>query len=196
MQFLTDFGDQAVTLPLAACAGLALALCGWRRGALAWAVAAGLCWAAMLALKLGFEACGPAPAPGVLANPSGHTASATFVYAGLAALVAGRRSGLAAAAATAVVIGASRVVLGVHSLPDVVTGGIVGMASVWALDALAGPRPTRVSIGWPAAALVAAPLLLHGTHLSAEERLHRLAFGRDVWPLSLCVQAGPLAARP
>jgi hypothetical protein len=37
MKFVTDFADQAVVLPLALTICLALAVAGWRRGALAWA---------------------------------------------------------------------------------------------------------------------------------------------------------------
>lgn len=34
-QFVTDFGDQAVLLPLAAGVALVFALAGWRRGTMA-----------------------------------------------------------------------------------------------------------------------------------------------------------------
>jgi hypothetical protein len=34
LNFITDFRDQAVLLPLAFCVGLGFALMGWRRGAL------------------------------------------------------------------------------------------------------------------------------------------------------------------
>ena len=55
---VTDFGDQAVLLPLAAGIALLLALSGWRRGALAWTAAIGGTLALILLLKLRFFACG------------------------------------------------------------------------------------------------------------------------------------------
>lgn len=192
MQFLTDFADQAVTIPLAVCAGLALALVGWQRGAAAWAACAGLCWGTMLALKLVFAVCGPGPGLDALADPSGHTASGTFVYAGLAALLLGRAAALPAAVLAALVIGASRVSLGVHSLPDVVVGGAVGVSCVQALAALAGPRPP-LSLSPATTILVIAPLMLHGAHLEAEESIRRSASAYAIWPLTLCLARAPVA---
>jgi len=41
VQFVTDFADQAVVLPLALAIGVTLAVFGWSRAALAWVVAVG-----------------------------------------------------------------------------------------------------------------------------------------------------------
>ena len=58
LRFLTDFGDQAVILPLAATVALIFLISGWRRGALAWTVAVSATLGVVLLLKLAFLACG------------------------------------------------------------------------------------------------------------------------------------------
>ena len=70
---ISDFADQAVTLPLAVGTGLLLAASGWRRGAIAWMVAIGATLGLIVLLKLRFFACEGG-------NPSGHTAAAAAVY--------------------------------------------------------------------------------------------------------------------
>ena len=116
MTFITDFADQAVILPLVLAIGIALLAQGWRRGAAAWAVVVVATFAAMLALKLVFLACSASFGTGDIRTPSGHVAAATVVAGGLAALLLRRRAAvLALAALAAVVIGISRLALGLHS---------------------------------------------------------------------------------
>ncbi len=203
MHTLTDFADQAVILPLAAGVLATLLLLGWRRAALAWCVVIGGMLLTMLGLKLVFAACvagiGPDGREHGLANPSGHTAAAAAVYGGAVGLLArgtllrrlpgGRMSGLWEAGLAAVLlaglIGTSRVWLGMHTVPDVMAGGLIGIASAVLLARLAGPPPLpparrRLLL----APLVAVPLLLHGLHLNAEPRIHAAA---RFWPLTLCL---------
>ena len=78
-QFVTDFGDQAVLLPLAAGVTLVFALAGWRRGAVAWAAAVVGTLALMVVLKLVFLACGHLLPGSQLHSPSGHTAAAAAI---------------------------------------------------------------------------------------------------------------------
>jgi membrane-associated phospholipid phosphatase len=70
-----------------------------------------------------------------LSFPSGHAANAVVTYVGIVLLTAGdgrsRRIGLSAAAALSLVIGLSRVVLGVHWPSDVVAGWSFGL--LWVL---------------------------------------------------------------
>ena len=191
MSFITDFADQAVLLPLMLAVGIGLAVGGWRRGALAWAGAVGVLLLVMLALKLGFHACGLVALRGaVLRDPSGHTAAGSFAYGGVTGLLrarAGRRmrAMLAWVALAALVIGASRVALGFHTVADVVAGAAVGLACAALLVRLAGPRPAGFS---PRAALfgvVTAAIVLHGAHLPAEAAIGRVA-ALPMWPFSLC----------
>jgi membrane-associated phospholipid phosphatase len=170
MQFVTDFADQAVSLPLALCAGAWLALSGWRRGAALWGAALIATLASVLLLKLAVMGCVHGAS---LTSPSGHTASAVFVYGGIAGMLARLRPAptIAVGALLAIVFGATRVMLHVHSLADVIVGGAVGLAALgvfaWlALPLPAGPRPLRLLL-----ACLPILLVLHGVHLNVEPRL-------------------------
>src|SRR6267142_1179921 len=83
---VTDFGDQAVVLPLAVGIALIFALSGWRRGALAWTAAIGSTLGLILFLKLRFFACDHLLTEARPGNPSGHTAAATALYGGVLAI--------------------------------------------------------------------------------------------------------------
>ncbi len=158
-------------LPLVFAIGCTLAALGWGRGALAWSVAVGATLALMLLLKLVAFACGPP----LLRSPSGHTAAAAVVLGGLAVVLGRgrrRRVVLLAAAFAGVLIGVSRLVLRVHTAPEVALGGLVGVAGALALSHLAGPPPRGLRIGWLAAVTVVVVVLFHGWHLDAEPRIH------------------------
>jgi membrane-associated phospholipid phosphatase len=150
----------------------------------------------VLVLKLAGWACGPP----LLRTPSGHAAAAVVICGGLALIVVRRdrpHHALLIAAFAAALVGASRLLLGVHSLPEVLLGGAVGIAGVLLLTRLAGPPPQGLRARWVAAAVVAVLVLFHGTRLPAESRIGGLAFrlaerfqvcrgapGRDqaIWP--------------
>lgn len=179
MQFVADFADGAVLLPVAAVVALLMAVAGWWRGLLAWAVAFAGTSATVLLLKAGALALGePVFVPGAAArafSPSGHVAGASVVYGGLAVLLLrGRVPNWVVAlppVAVAAVMAACRLGLGVHDGVEVVIGATVGLAGVATLAALAGQRP-RVMAG-PAMALTAcAAFAFHGLHLHSEEALH------------------------
>jgi len=176
VRFLTDFADQAVILPLVVAIALALAAQGWRRGALVWLAAVAGTFAAMLALKLTFLACTPLFSPMEIRSPSGHVAAATVVAGGLAALLTGRRrSILPVALLAAVVIGMSRLVLGAHSLPEVILGAVVGLAGAAALLRFAGPPPP-LRLAPIVAVVVVVAALFHGMHLQAEAAIRQTAY--------------------
>jgi membrane-associated phospholipid phosphatase len=188
MEFLTDFADEAVILPLTLAVGLTLAVAGWRRGAAAWLVGIAVTLAVVLLAKLVAHACAPLPLVS-LQSPSGHTAAAAVVYGGLLALSAPRgwRTPLLAAAAAlaiAVLIGGSRIALGVHSRSDVLVGALLGVAGAVLLARLAGPRPPGLHRVLPLAAALAIVIIFHGAHLHAEDGIVR--FSHTFWPLTLC----------
>jgi membrane-associated phospholipid phosphatase len=187
MQFLTDFADLAVAAPLAICVAAWLALFGWTRGTLLWLAAFAALMLTMLALKLAVLGCAPADSP--LASPSGHTASATFVYGGIAVLAL--RPRLPATAliglALATLFGASRVALHVHTLADVVVGGAAAIAALLAF-AHAAPPPPRLKPRRMLALCLAAAVLLHGLRLDMEPRLRGAAHFLT-W--SVCPKARP-----
>ncbi len=187
LHLITDLGDQAVILPLLLAAGLVLLMAGWWRGALAWFTAVPATLGIVLLAKLSTMACQGLLPPVGLLSPSGHTASAGVVYGGLLALVVGGpRAALLCAAAVAAAVGYTRVALGVHTVADVVAGGLIGTAGAMALAALAGPRPP-LRRGWigVAAACVAVLVLFHGRHVYAEMHIRQMS--QQIWPLSLCV---------
>jgi membrane-associated phospholipid phosphatase len=184
MRILTDFADLAVLLPLTVCVAVGLAVLGWRRGALAWCAAIAAVMGTMVLLKLAFLGCGPVGA----VSPSGHTAAGTVAYGGLAALWLRRRLGapyaaVLASGAVAIVIGATRMALGLHTGFEVFLGGAVGVAGVAALLRMAGPAPARLY--GRRLALVALPLILvlHGFRLPVEPRLRQAA---NWLPEALC----------
>ncbi|HWB49554.1 MAG TPA: phosphatase PAP2 family protein [Stellaceae bacterium] len=179
--FVTDFGDSAVTVPLALLTFGFLLTAAARRIAFAWAMAVGGCAAAIGGLKVVFATCGPL-VPHVL-SPSGHTAMSTIVYGALAVLVGERlpprrRPLLAAAAGLAVVgIGLSRWMLRDHSLAEIIAGFGVGMIALLFFRARLGgdePPPLPLKGLLLSAALLVA--VMHGTRWMVEPAVHRLAW--------------------
>lgn len=187
MHFITDFGDEAVVLPLALAVAAALALAGWRRGAASWLLCIAATLFAVMLGKLAAHACGPVPLVS-LRSPSGHTAAAAVVAGGLLALVAPPhwRVRLAAGAAllVAIVVGFSRVALGAHSRSEVVVGAMIGVAGAVVLAYLAGKRPAGLRWSVPIAAAIGVAVLMHGEHLRAEDSIVRMS--HIIWPFSLC----------
>lgn len=172
---LTDFGDAAVLMPLAA-AMLVWLLFGASRVAVWWVVSVGFCVGLTAILKILFFGCPPASD---LHSPSGHTAFSVLVYGALALVTAmqgGRLRRLLAvgiAAGLILTIAVSRLLLDVHSLPEVGLGAVIGTLSL-ILFGWKFPRHPQAKV-W--ALLVAAGVLLtilHGQELHAEEYLHRI----------------------
>ena len=193
LRFITDFGDQAVILPLAATVALIFLISGWRRGALAWTVAVGATLGLVLLLKLAFLACGHLITDMQLQSPSGHTAAAAVVYGGLAGIalrtVTSNKYWLlgctfAIAILCAAIFGATRLRLGAHSMPEVLAGGMVGVGGAISSTALAGVPSPAIRLSYVLAAGLGILLLLHGLHLPAESVIKSIAI--NIWPLSAC----------
>lgn len=176
MRYLTDFADQAVILPLVLAVAIALAAQGWRRGALTWLIVVGATFFATLMFKLMFLSCSPLFGPMDVHSPSGHVAAATVVSGGLAAMFTRRRTSiLPAAFLAAVVIGVSRIVLGMHSLSEVIVGALLGLAGAAALMRFAGQPPVLKPAPLVAVVVIVAALF-HGLHLPAEAAIRHTAF--------------------
>ena len=191
--FITDFGDQAVILPLAAAIALIFLVSGWRRGAAAWTVAIGATLGLMLLLKLAFLACGHLiPGTGIV-SPSGHTAAAAVVYGGLAGIAMRSVTSnkywlmactLAIAVLCAIVLGVSRLKLGVHSPAEVLAGGMIGVGGAVSSTALAGVPSSKLRLWHVLAVGLLILIVLHGAHLPAEDTIKSMAF--TFWPFSAC----------
>ena len=173
--FLTDFADQAVVLPLILCVAAILWLSGWRRGTAVWLIGTVATLGVMVMLKLTFRACGAAVAGAVYGS----------IFAFMSSRLGGRDvSRLIVVLATVVAVGISRVLLKAHNFPEVFVGGAIGFISAQVMLHLAGDPPLDRSVTlscWP---LLALPLLLHGIHLQAERELN--GFAATTWPFSLC----------
>ncbi len=175
---LTEFGDAAVTLPLAAAICLWLLLSGAVRAAGWWGVSVMLCCGVTAVLKIEFWGCPPIAD---LHSPSGHTSLSTLLY-GATALIAAVESGewrpriaIAAGLCLVLAIGASRLLLDAHSVPEVIVGWLIGGAFL----ALFGwkyrrSRPPNARLAPLLAGMAMLALVLHGSELRAEEFLHRI----------------------
>jgi len=182
MRYITDFADQAVVLPVVLAIGLTLLFQGWRRGAAVWGATIIATFATMLLLKLLFIPCGVEE----FHTPSGHVAAATVVTGGLAAMLRRRRGiVLPAAIVAAFVIGVSRLVLGMHTWPEVVMGAMVGVVGAIALERLAGPPPPKVEASKVLLVALGVAVVFHGLHLPAEAEIRSTAW-RLAWLFDMC----------
>jgi membrane-associated phospholipid phosphatase len=180
--FVTDFGDTAVTVPLALLmVGFLLAAKEPRLGA-GWGLAIIGCAGATGALKMMLVACAHSLGGPGLSSPSGHSAMSTAVYGGYAAVIAAtlarpaREALIAGAAVLIIGIACSRIILGAHSPLEVGIGLVVGMAALGAvLAVVARYRPARLPIVWLAVPALAVAPLFHGRHWPAEQAVHHLA---------------------
>jgi membrane-associated phospholipid phosphatase len=181
---ITDFADPAVILPIAAGTLFILAATGWRRGAVAWVAAIGGTLCLILALKLRFFACDQLIPEERIRNPSGHTAAAAVVYGSIGITVVQSALNIrrwvvpftiAIALPIAIVIGASRLELDLHSMAEVVTGGCIGVAGAVSFVILAGPPARNLRVVRLLAIAVAVIALLHGVRMSVEASLKGIA---------------------
>jgi membrane-associated phospholipid phosphatase len=181
--FVTDFGDTAVTVPLALLMAGALAAARYFRMALGWCVAILACAGSIAGLKLALAVCGHQSGASALASPSGHTALSTAVYGGFAVVFGAqlerpaRHALLAAAAALMLGIAASRAVLHYHTAIEVAVGLAVGSLALAGVVALTGHyRPARLPILPLGVAALAVALIFHGARWPAEHAVRRLGF--------------------
>ena len=186
--FLTNYGDSAVTLPLAAAACFLFAASGSLRLLRGWLLAVGACGLGVALLKIGLSDCAALGPLGRPFSPSGHSAMSTVVYGGLALLgSAGRPAGvrvaaLAAALVLALAIALSRIVVHAHTPAEVAVGLAVGVGGLLLLQWSTARATIRVPPLPLLAAALAVVLAMHGTRWPVEQQLQRLAalLHRDV----------------
>jgi membrane-associated phospholipid phosphatase len=179
---LTDYGDAAVTLPLALLTFVVLLVVREWRLALGWALAIGACGLTMLALKLAFTACGEPLTPLDIVSPSGHTAMSAAIYLSLALLLGAAlrpRAGrvlVAAAAVLVVGIALSRIALNRHNAAEVAIGLGVGLVATGAFHAvLRRQKRPDVPAKWLGLGAIVIVIAMHGTRLMIEPALHSIA---------------------
>ena len=179
MHFLTDFADQAVVLPALVAVAVLFAVLTWWRGFFGWIIAAGGTLGIMLLLKVlglfvfkDFEA-RPFSA-------SGHTACAGLLYGGVGVMLSyyklpSSMRGLIPLLFV-VVIGASRLAVHAHSMPEVLVGGAVGYVGAALFSNLSGPPP-QIAAALAAMVSVGAMFAFHGYHLPVEQVIRHTVLG-------------------
>ena len=147
------YGGPGVLVPVGLLVAVAFLAEGWRRGALL--VVVTLAGAALLngLLKFSFARVRPAsffdyPLPGSPSFPSGHALYAASVFGGLAVLLTARIRSLLLqlaiwflAISLILLVGVSRVYLGVHYPSDVLAGYTIGI--IWVTAVAFGDRLAR-----------------------------------------------------
>jgi undecaprenyl-diphosphatase len=153
MRAASLYGGPGVLIPAGLVAAVAFVVKGWHRGALL--VVVTLAGAGLLnwLLKFSFARVRPAsffdyPLPGSPSFPSGHALYAASVFGGLAVLLTARIQSLPlqlviwlVAASLALLVGTSRVYLGVHYPSDVLAGYAIGI--IWVTTVAFGDRLAR-----------------------------------------------------
>jgi undecaprenyl-diphosphatase len=180
---ITDLGDSAVTLPLAAVAIAILLIARRARMAQWWGGAIAASAAAIAALKLVLIAIAPHhhTLTGLI-SPSGHAGMSAIVYGGFVLLIAPslprvwRIAAQLGALVLIVGIALSRLVLHEHSIAETIVGLGVGFAALAALRAGLRRAPAeRVPVFALCAAAVAVIGLMHGTRWHTEPLIRALA---------------------
>ncbi len=170
--YLTNLGDLAVLLPLSVVVLVWLLL--WPRWDAArwWFLSVAFCGVATAILKVFYNAC-----PEILSsNPSGHTGLSVLVYGAISLLVSARNKNwqkivlVLAGVSLALGIAISRVLIGAHSIAEIVIGIAIGAISL-AIFVFGFRRSVAAKFpSWflvvPSVSVV---LLLNGYHLQAED---------------------------
>jgi membrane-associated phospholipid phosphatase len=144
------YGGPAILIPAGLLAAVAFLIKGWRRGALLTVVL--LSGSGLLngLLKFSFARVRPAsyfdyPLPGSPSFPSGHALYAASVFGGLAVLLTARMENRLLqflvwliAVSLILLVGLSRVYLGVHYPSDVLAGYAIGL--IWVTTVAFGDR--------------------------------------------------------
>ena len=176
---LTELGDTAVLVPLAALLVLWLLLSRCPRGAAWWAIAVVMCVGLTAVLKLTFYGCPPIPG---LRSPSGHASFSTLVYGAITLVSATESRGfrrvmaISGGAGLILAIAASRLLLPAHSVPEIGFGLVIGSAALPLFGrSYLRCQATKV---WLLLLLVtsgALVLVLHGGELDTEQVMHDIA---------------------
>ncbi len=151
---LTEFGDTAVLMPLAAAMLLWLLAMRSPRDAAWWAIAVALCVGTTVLLKVWFYGC---PAAADLHNPSGHTSLSTLVYGAVALVTASQIQGMqriiavGGAAGFILVIAVSRLLLHKHSTAEIAVGLVIGIAALTSIRLAIPAKPSKGDAVVPAA---------------------------------------------
>jgi membrane-associated phospholipid phosphatase len=181
LTYVTDFGDTAVTVPLAVLMACFLLAARQPRLAAGWVLAILGCAGTTGALKVVLAACGYPLSDAGHASPSGHTAMSIALYGGYAAIIGtsvrrpGRELVVAGAAMLMIGIALSRVIVGGHSPLEVWIGLAVGVTALGAIIAIvAWFQRGKLPIRWLVLPALAVALWSHGDRWPAESAIEWL----------------------
>ena len=179
--FITNFGDSAVTLPLALLTCSFLAVARKTRLAFGWGLVILGCAGAISVLKLVLAICDHRYAISGFHSPSGHTAMSTAVYGSMSLLIAwvsppaARVLVYLAGLALIAGIAASRLALCLHTPAEVTVGLVIGASAVIGFRMmLAWERDMALPIHWLIGAAAILVIFLHGERWPAEQALGEL----------------------
>lgn len=191
MSHIGNVGHSAILFP----ASLAFFGClFWfdrRADAIAFGAALTACLLATLVAKMGFHACASKLLILGIESPSGHASFSAMFYGCIALVFAVGRPlwqrivAYAGAGLLVLLIGASRVVVEAHTLPETVAGTAIGIMAIAVFQALRGPpRPVRVpyramALGIPAIAVVALTILAFARHWTPEDFIETVGLRID-----------------
>jgi membrane-associated phospholipid phosphatase len=181
-EFLTDFGDSAITVPLSLVTFAFLLALSQRRLAISWGITILGCASAVGALKILFAPCDHRLAFTALVSPSGHATMTTVVYGSLTLLLSSSlprsfRMSLAVAATLLVAaIAVSRFVLGAHDVSEVMVGLAIGLAGLAGFRrVLLAQGPVVLPVMWLAGGATVVIAMFHGIRLPIEHAVRALA---------------------
>jgi membrane-associated phospholipid phosphatase len=170
---VTDMADSALLLPFSAVVFAWLVWAHVPRVAVGWVLAMLTCLVPLVLIKFGLHACYSPLAELGIRTPSGHAGWGTAFYGSLAVLTAHEKRGwwrpaaLMTGAGLIAIIALSRLQIGAHTVPEVLIGLALGLASVavFALTIRCAPRRGlrigTVLAGMAAVGAFAIPIMLH-----------------------------------
>jgi hypothetical protein len=175
---LTDFGDVALLMPLAALTLVWLLLIRAPHSAAWWVAAVVFCAGLTSLLKIYFYGCSPASG---FPNPSGHTSLSILVYGAMTLVAATNCRGLlrtiviVGGAGFLLAIAVSRFLLSTHSVPEIGLGCVIGTTAL-GIFALRYPPSRAGKVRLVSLLLVGGifVLVLHGRELHAAQFLHEI----------------------
>lgn len=179
--FITDFGDAGFLLPASAIVAVYLLTTQSKGAAATWLSAIVLCAGLTLWAKLVSLACGPQLLGWGIQSPSGHASLSTTFYASGALILSVNRERwarialLIGGALIILAIAVTRVRLGAHTLPEVISGIAIGLVCVaWFGSQYLSASRVMLRWVWLVPALVVLALLTHGRHVTIENRIAAL----------------------
>jgi membrane-associated phospholipid phosphatase len=190
LYLVTHLGDSGLLMMLSSLCALYLYASGNKRTAVVLASVLFLCMGIMTVLKIYFIGCYHRwPSLGI-ESPSGHAAMGAAIYGTLAAIISRHFSGWRRVLAPVLVfplvltIAASRVLLGMHQISEVLLGLAVGIALALLAFIVLKDSSTHVfRLRYLVLTSLLAVVLLYGTQTPAETFLRRLAlFVNDTLP--------------